>query len=208
MDTEITKSEVVERLEGDWSFASRALLFITDRQTDIELAAKATIYKNHRGLCVPLARIGTDLADAVRSGAALTWQDILHTIEVCSYHWRQAGMLMLMDQGFTIQEAAYMLYPIKTPRTAPRAARSAEVDRARWALQVEVELDQAYQAELHEERVRRQLAAVEALVPTNLPVPTLVSEETIATVQTLATARVCRMEELYVEGIGLELVAC
>lgn len=151
MSDTITKGEVVARLERDWKFVERAILFLDERQTDIERATHSTIYKNRMGLSVPLARIGMTLAESIRMGAPISWEGISNAVEVCSYHWRQAGMLMLMDMGLTIEDAALCVYPIKTPRRAPRGSRGREeklVDRDAWMLLVEIELDQQYQREL------------------------------------------------------------
>lgn len=206
----ITKTEIVEKLEGDWKFVERALLFIADRQTDIERLTKSTLYKNYRGLSVPLARIGTDLAETLRTDGLFSWQDISNAIEVCAYHWRQSGMLMLMEQGFTMEEAAYMLYPIKTPRRAPRPARGREerlVNYRAWAELIEIELDQAYQQELYAELRERQLAELEALMPKPLPVLAPVAEQTIVSVETLTPVRKC-YDEIFIEGVGVERIAC
>lgn len=151
MSDTITKGEVVARLERDWKFVERAILFLDERQTEIERATHSTIYKNRMGLSVPLARIGTALAESIRMGAPISWESIANAIEVCSYHWRQAGMLMLMDMGLSIEDAALCVYPIKTPRRAPRASGRGEeklVNRDVWAFLVEIELDQQYQREL------------------------------------------------------------
>lgn len=207
----ITKDEVVARLEGDWQFVERAILFVADRQTDIERVTRATIYKNQRGLSVPLARIGTDLAERLRDGGAFSWQDILNAVEVCTYHWRQAGILMLMEQGFSLEDAVYCVYPIKTPRRAPRPARGREerlVDRDAWTLLVEVELDQKYQRELMAELRERQLAEINAeiaaLTDTRHELVCLTERE-ILSVTTIRrhAAEILKLEEVFVEGIGV-----
>lgn len=120
-ETAITKDEVKTRVESDPRFLARAILFLDERQDEIERVTASTIFKNRRGLSVPLARLGHDLAETLRTEGFLSWEGYVNAIDVVIYHWRQTGMLMLMEMGLDVHEAYAAMYPVKTPRRAPRS---------------------------------------------------------------------------------------
>lgn len=150
-DTAITKDEVVSKVSENVAFLGRAILFLDERQEEIERATSSTIFKNRRGLSVPLARVGHDLADTIREQGYLSWEGLASAVDVASYHWRQVGMLMLMEMGLDVHEAYSAMYPVKTPRRAPRARGHREFNEASFREAVvswaEVDIAQAQSAQ-------------------------------------------------------------
>lgn len=149
-ETAITKDEVVERVMTDARFLGRAILFLDERQEEIERVTCSTIFKNRRGLSVPLARLGHELAEMLRTDGYLSWEGLSNALDVATYHWRQVGMLMLMEMGLDVHEAYAAMYPVKTPRRAPRPKTRAFDERSfreaivAWA---EVDIAQAHSAD-------------------------------------------------------------
>ncbi len=63
-----TKREIKERIQADPDFAQECLLVIYQRQTDDEVAAKDTKWKNKMGFMSSHAVHGTRIAEAVLAG--------------------------------------------------------------------------------------------------------------------------------------------
>lgn len=85
----LTKAQISERIETDFSFACQVMVILHNRQTSFEQEVKTTKDKNRRGFMSSHAVNGSRVAEKIKRGEELTAEDADHVAAIAPRYTKQ-----------------------------------------------------------------------------------------------------------------------
>jgi hypothetical protein len=85
----LTKAQILDRIQNDFSFACQVICILHDRQTEWEQENKATLDRNRRGFMSSHAVHGSRIAVALKNGEILSPEDQVRVDEMAPRYTKQ-----------------------------------------------------------------------------------------------------------------------